>query len=466
MKQNKNFNFQSMSSANEKMLIIFSWIIVVIIVVLVGLYYGQQVREQEIGAARIQSADVSSKVEVAADSDSKIEEGELTVSQSAESVLTDSMTLNKNEVFCVQIAPPDGADAYNAEKADAVIAEFVSKGLYSKKIVSDVIKNLYVVQIGVFKNYEDAKTFLNTVKLKNYPAQIMIVPDPNVKPENAPAPAAAVTSQTSGSSPSSVKHTSPDVNSNLRQAEKAEPVKNVSKDVVVSTSDSEVIDSIKTSSSAIKPSAPAETSTVSDSAASGSSSIRPPGAHSEHDSPASAILKKPEDEPSAAESAESEIEDKIKEVIKPIADKKEVKKIEVEKKDVKKETSAKSGKKTPLKEPAVPANDDDEIMASDDDFEIVADGEGEEDVSESVKSVKGPYYVQIGTYKNNKNASGLKAKLKKMGLSNVVIVPGNLASGDTVYRVRMTGYSSKDSAEKAFSGVKSSFPDVKPYIAK
>ena len=95
--------------------------------------------------------------------------------------------------------------------------------------------------------------------------------------------------------------------------------------------------------------------------------------------------------------------------------------------------------------------------------------DGEEAVSAPAaggSDKKGPYYVQIGTYKSDKNADSLKVKLKKMGVSNVAIVPGQLSSGDKVYRVRMTGYSSKESAGKAFNGVKNSFPEVKPYISR
>lgn len=478
MKQNKNFNFKPMSSTNEKMLIIFSWIIVVIIVVLVGLYYGQQVREQEVSVARVQSAGTAGDVEISSDSDSKVEEGELSAAGSTESVLTDNMTLNKNEVFSVQIGSHDGPDFYGESKADEIIAVFSSKGLYSKKLIINPEKNQYVVQLGIFKNYEDAKTFLNSVKLKNYPAEITIVPDPNAKIDYAPPVVAQKTE--------------------------------VKKEVVVSTPDSGIIAGIKTPAekpAEVKSPAPAAAEaakTVSPVKAAEipaekpeeikpSAAAKPAGEVKTADSAAAPAGEEPAAEkveakaPPAAETggdfkiaAAKPEEIKPAEEVKPVEEAKPVEEIRpagekepetpaAEKKEPvikeeKKPAKPKEEKKETRpasKEP--PAAEDDEITAGEDEFEIVAD---DEPAAADTGDKKGPYYIQIGTYKSNKNADVLKAKLKKLGMGNVSIVPGKLASGDSVYRVRITGYASKESASKAFNGVKGSFPDVKPYISK
>ena len=448
MKQNKNFNFKPMSSTNEKMLIIFSWIIVVIIVVLVGLYYGQQVREQEVSVARVQSAGTAGDVEISSDSDSKIEEGELSAAGSTESVLTDNLTLNKNEVFSVQIGSHDGPDFYGESKADEIIAIFSSKGLYSKKLIINPEKNQYVVQLGIFKNYEDAKTFLNSVKLKNYPAEITIMPDPNTKIEYAP-PATT---------------------------QKPE----AKKEVVVSTPDSGIIADIKT-----PPEKPAEVKPAV-----------PAPAEAAKTAPPAKIAETPAEKPEEAKIAAAKPAGEVKiaeagpgfkiaaakpEEAKPAE---EIKPVEEIKTAVEKapETPAAEEKKEPVikeeKKPAKPkeekkevraaakepvAAEDDEITAGEDEFEIVAD---DEPAQAGPGDKKGPYYIQIGTYKSNKNADVLKTKLKKLGMGNASIVPGKLSSGDSVYRVRITGYASKDAASKAFDGVKGSFPDVKPYISK
>lgn len=444
MKQNKNFNFQSMSSANEKMLIIFSWIIVVIIVVLVGLYYGQQVREQEVNIARVQSAGGPSGVEISSDSDSKVEEGELSVLKEAESVLTDSMSLNKNEVFCVQLGSYDETDFYDEPKADSIIAEFSSKGLYSKKIIINPSKNQFVVQLGIFKSYEDAKTFLNSVKIKNYPAQIVIVPDPNAKIEYVPAAAAS---------------------DGVKQAE---PVK---KEIVVSTSDSKIIDDIKT------PVKPAETPAEAVKVKPAEPEVKPAEVKTVEVKPVEPEIKiepvktaavitesqKTETEEAAAEEPAAGDEVTPAENAADTAAVKTNFKIVPAKKEEKKASAKVVNKPAEVEV-------EDEITAGDDEFEIVAD-EDDADETEAASSAggsskKGPYYVQIGTYKSDKNAEGLKVKLKKLGVGNVAIVPGQLSSGDKVYRVRMTGYASKESAGKAFNGVKSSFPEVKPYISK
>ena len=451
MKQNKNFNFQSMSSTNEKMLIIFSWIIVVIIVVLVGLYYGQQVREQEVSIARVQSEGGPSGVEISSDSDSKVEEGELSVSKEAESVLTDSMALNKNEVFCVQLGSYDEADFYDESKADSIISEFSPKGLYSKKIIINPSKNQYVVQLGIFKSYEDAKTFLNSVKIKNYSAQIVIVPDPNAKIEYLPSAAAS------------------------GDVKQPEPVK---KEIVVSTLDSKIVDDIKTP---VKPE-PVEQKTPPQQAVVTEPPVKTP------ETPAAPVEIEKVAVPVKVKPAEPE---KIIEPVKVTAVSSEPPKTEAEetaaeelaaggethqsqaaKSNFKIAAAKKEEKKATVKIAAKPveAKAEDEITAGDDEFEIVADeDDGEEAVSAPAaggSDKKGPYYVQIGTYKSDKNADSLKVKLKKMGVSNVAIVPGQLSSGDKVYRVRMTGYSSKESAGKAFNGVKNSFPEVKPYISR
>ncbi|HBC74676.1 MAG: hypothetical protein A2008_09015 [Candidatus Wallbacteria bacterium GWC2_49_35] len=433
MKQNKNFNFQSISSANEKMLIIFSWIIVVIIVVLVGLYYGQQVREQEVSAARVQSTAAPQDVEVSSDSDSKVEEGEMSA-RSASSVLTDSMALNKNEVFCVQIGSHEGPDFYNSSRADAIISEFSSRGTYSKKIIVNPEKDQHIVQLGIFKNYEDAKTFLNSVKLKNYPAEIAIVADPNAR---------------------------------IGGSQAAVPAADTKKEVVVSTPDSKIVGELKTPAAEkvptaqVKPaavkapeikipekvepaaSAPAKTSPAA-AEEPAKSNFKIVTAKAEEKKPAPAAVKPPE--PSGEEPAAEEI---VAEEIKPAEPKKEPK-----------PKSPPKEVKTPAK--AAPVEEtEDEITAGEDEFEIVADDE-----EATQDGGKGPYYIQIGTYKSNSNADSLKAKLKKMGVANVAIVPGKVASGDSVYRVRITGYASKAAAGKAFSGIKGAFPEVKPYISK
>ncbi len=455
MKQNKNFNFQSMSSTNEKMLIIFSWIIVVIIVVLVGLYYGQQVREQEVNIARVQNEGGPSGVEISSDSDSKVEEGELSVSKETESVLTDSMALNKNEVFCVQLGSYDEADFYDESKADSIISEFSPKGLYSKKMIINPSKNQYVVQLGIFKSYEDAKTFLNSVKIKNYSAQIVIVPDPNAKIEYLPSAAAS------------------------GDVKQPEPIK---KEIVVSTPDSKIVDDIKTP---VK-SEPVEQKTPPGQVVVAGSSVKTP------ETPVVPVEIEKVAAPVKVKPAEPE---KIIEPLKVAAVPPEPPKTEVEeaaaeepaagdekplpqaaKSNFKIAAVKKEEKKAPVKLAAKPveakaeAEDEDEITAGEDEFEIVADEHDGEEIGSAIAAggsdKKGPYYVQIGTYKSDKNADSLKAKLKKMGVGNVAIVPGQLSSGDKVYRVRMTGYSSKESAGKAFNGVKNSFPEVKPYISR
>lgn len=414
MKQNKNFNFQSISSANEKMLIIFSWIIVVIIVVLVGLYYGQQVREQEVSAARVQSTAAPQDVEVSSDSDSKVEEGEMSA-KSASSVLTDSMALNKNEVFCVQIGSHEGPDFYNSSRADSIISEFSARGTYSKKIIVNPEKDQHIVQLGIFKNYEDAKTFLNSVKLKNYPAEIAIVPDPNARIGASPAPAAA---------PAAAAASVP------------------GKDVVVSTPDSKIVGELKTPAAApvIEPSPAAQAKP----AAAQAPEVKAP----EKTEPAAVKapkIKTPEKaEPAAEEPAKSNFK-----IIAAKADEKkpapaatavkatepaaeETAAEEIKPAEPKKATKPKS----PPKEVKIPAKAapveeaEDEITAGEDEFEIVADDE-----EAPQDGGKGPYYIQIGTYKSSGNADSLKVKLKKMGVSNVAIVPGKVASGDSVYRV-------------------------------
>jgi cell division protein FtsN len=447
MKQNKNFNFQSISSANEKMLIIFSWIIVVIIVVLVGLYYGQQVREQEVSAARVQSTAAPQDVEVSSDSDSRIEEGEMSA-RSAASVLTDSMALNKNEVFCVQIGSHEGPDFYNSPRTDAIISEFSSRGTYSKKIIVNPEKDQHIVQLGIFKNYEDAKTFLNSVKLKNYPAEIAIVPDPNAK---------------IGGSQASVPAAAP-------AAEASVP----KKEVVVSTPDSKIAGELKTP--AATPAAEKSPAAQVKPAAVQASEVKVPEKIEKPATVKAPEIKIPEKvEPAAEEPAKSNFKiiaakaeenkpapaDPAVKTPEPAAE--EIAAEEIKPAEPKKEPKPKSPPKevkTPAK--AAPVEEaEDEITAGDDEFEIVAD---DEDATQD--GGKGPYYIQIGTYKSNSNADGLKAKLKKMGVSNVAIVPGKVASGDSVYRVRITGYASKDSAGKAFSGIKGAFPEVKPYISK
>ncbi len=447
MKRNKNFNFQSMPSANEKMLIIFSWIIVVIIVVLVGLYYGQQVREQEVSIARVQSSAGSAGVEVSTDSDIKIEEGELSVSKEAESVLTDSMALNKNEVFCVQLGSYDESDFYDEAKADSIITEFLPKGLYSKKIIINPAKNQYVVQLGIFKSYEDAKTFLNSVKIKNYSAQIVIVPDPNAKIEYLPAAAASDDSKRPVSEP---------------------------KEIVVSTPDSKAVADIKTFDTAPPP-APkkeAQPQRANVSAPSVKTSVTP-FAPVETSKASTAVKVKPDEIKKNAELV------KITAAEEPAAGGEASFAPEAEAEAEAAAPSVKTAavKKEEKKSPAAVAaaaskdegddEDEDEIIAGDDEFEVAAEDDDQQAAPASNgPDKKGPYYVQIGTYKSDKNADSLKAKLKKMGVANVAIVPGQLSSGDKVYRVRMTGYASKESAGKAFNGVKNSFPDVKPYISK
>jgi len=180
MRQNRNFNFKAVSSTNEKMLIVLSWIIVVIIVVLIGLYYGQQVREQE-GAVTKITGSAASNVEVSANADSRIEEGELKISKDAGSVMTDSMTINKNEFFTVQIGSGVENEFYDESRADEIIKEFSDKNLYARKIMIKPDRKQYVVHIGLFKSYEDAKSMLNAAKLKNYAAKITITPDPNLE---------------------------------------------------------------------------------------------------------------------------------------------------------------------------------------------------------------------------------------------------------------------------------------------
>jgi hypothetical protein len=459
MKQNKNFNFQSMSSTNEKMLIIFSWIIVVIIVVLVGLYYGQQVREQEVSIARVQSAAGPAGVEVSSDSDSKVEEGELIVSKEAESVLTDSMTLNKNEFFCVQIGSHGEADFYDESKADSIIAEFLPKGLYSKKIIINPAKNQYVVQLGIFKSYEDAKTFLNSVKIKNYSAQIVIVPDPNAKIEYSPSAVASGDTKPAAPAKKEIVVSTPDSKmvADIKTPLKPEPA-------AQKTQPQQAVVAVPPVETPAIPAAPVETPVT-------------PAAPVEPENKAAAVKVKPVEPEKKAEPVKAA-------AVAPAPRKTETEEAAAEEPSAGDETppaedasavkpnfkiaaAKKEENKAPVKIINKAPEDEDEITAGDDEFEIVAEDDNEEaSPAAGGSDKKGPYYVQIGTYKSDKNADSLKVKLKKMGVANVAVVPGQLSSGDKVYRVRMTGYASKESAGKAFNGVKSSFPDVKPYISK
>lgn len=468
MKQNKNFNFQSMSSANEKMLIIFSWIIVVIIIVLVGLYYGQQVREQEVSAARVQSSAASADVEVSSDSGSRIEEGEMSA-KSAESVLTDSMALNRNEVFCVQVGSPDGPDNYSAERAASIISEFSSRGLYSKKIIVNPEKDHYMVQLGIFKNYEDAKTFLNTVKLKNYPAEITIVPDPNAKIDNAPAVARAV-SAVKKDPPKELVVSTPDaklvgeINSSPVPANTAEnkPAETPAAAAPPVKTAPEIASTRMASKEPDKVTAPVEapsrTAEKETAAKPPALSTAPAAEEKPAAKPSQETAPKPDFRIAAAKPEDKKTQPAAAALPEEEAAAEEIKSAAPPKKEAKapaKETKASS-------KPAAASEEDDEIIAGEDDLEIVA----EDEAAAPAEGGKGPYYIQIGTYKSNKNADALKAKLKKMGISNVAIVPGKVSSGDSVYRVRMTGYASKDAAGKAFGGIKGAFPDVKPYISK
>jgi len=188
MKQNRNFNFQGVSSTNEKMLIILSWIIVVIIVVLIGLYYGQQAREQAVSTVKVDSKN-SNQNEVSADSNSRIEENEMKVAKESTSVLTDSLALNKNEVFTVQIGSAVDGEYYDENQIGEIEKEFSSKNLYTQRVIINPDKKQFVLQVGIFKAYEEAKTLLNNVKLKNYPAQIETIIDPKTEVAFIPKPA-------------------------------------------------------------------------------------------------------------------------------------------------------------------------------------------------------------------------------------------------------------------------------------
>ncbi|HNY12903.1 MAG TPA: SPOR domain-containing protein [Candidatus Wallbacteria bacterium] len=453
MRQNRNFNFKAVSSTNEKMLIVLSWIIVVIIVVLIGLYYGQQVREQE-GAVTKITGSAASNVEVSANADSRIEEGELKISKDAGSVMTDSMTINKNEFFTVQIGSGVENEFYDESRADEIIKEFSDKNLYARKIMIKPDRKQYVVHIGLFKSYEDAKSMLNAAKLKNYAAKITITPDPNLEVAFMP--------------------------------KSSETVKKPA-DIVVATSDSKVLNTISQPVQPEKVETPLPEKPVT--------AVKPKAAEPAH-APEKETVKSPEIKIEVKKPAEAPIETvKVKEPEKKVVEAKNATEVKpVEKIEKKEETAAKiieeetvqpvkktaetkpaAVKKEPKKETVKPeskvkvtAADEtaDEISEPSDD-EIVPDAEAAKTTkaAEKSKGKTGGYYIQLGTYKNQKNADSLKSKVVKLGMK-ASIIPGKASSGDTVYRVRLDGYATKNEAAAEAEKLKTEIPEVtSPYIS-
>ncbi len=472
MRQNRNFNFKAVSSTNEKMLIVLSWIIVVIIVVLIGLYYGQQVREQEVAVTKLTGTGAAS-VEVSANADSRIEEGELKISKDAGSVMTDTMTINKNEFFTVQIGSGAENEFYDENRSDEIIKEFSDKNLYARKIMIKPDRKQFVVHIGLFKSYEDAKAMLNAAKLKNYSAKITITPDPNLEVAFMPK------------SPEEVKKAS---------------------EIVVATSDSKVLNALKQPVQPEKTEESAKEKTITP--------ATPSPAEKE---PAKAPETRPEVKPETRiEIKTPDIKEKIKEAeapketvsvkepektitevktpgeVKPAekTEKKEepaaAKMIEEEPvKPAKKtaETNTAAAKKEPKKETP---KEKTETAKPESKVNVTADAAGENEVSEqpaedeivpddeSAKTTKpaektkgksGGFYIQLGTYKNQKNADSLKSRVIKLGMK-AAIIPGKASSGDTVYRVRLEGYSTKDEAAAEAEKLKAEIPEVtSPYIS-
>jgi len=477
MRQNRNFNFKAVSSTNEKMLIVLSWIIVVIIVVLIGLYYGQQVREQEGAVTKITGSGAAS-VEVSANSDSRIEEGELKISKDAGSVMTDTMTINKNEFFTVQIGSGAENEFYDESRADDIIKEFSDKNLYARKIMIKPDRKQFVIHIGLFKSYEDAKTLLNAAKLKNYAAKVAITPDPNLEVAFMPKSAAEVKKST---------------------------------DVVVATADSKVLNSLKQPVQPEKTEEPAKEKTVT------ADKPKPPAAE---DVP---VVKEPVKAPETKPEVKTEVKPEPKTEIKTPDIKEKIKEAEAPKETVKikepektvtevktaveakpaekiekkeepaaekiiEEEPVQTAKKTPETKPAAAKKEPkkEETAKPESKVKVTADAESVNEVSEqpaedeivpddeSAKTTKaaektkvksGGFYIQLGTYKNQKNAESLKSRAVKLGMK-AAIIPGKASSGDTVYRVRLEGYSTREEAAAESEKLKAEIPEVtSPYIS-
>lgn len=469
MRQNRNFNFQNVSSANEKMLIILSWIIVVIIIVLIGLYYGQHTRDQEVTLARI---DPGPGVEVSADAERRVEEGEMKAARETGSVLTDTLTLNRNELYTIQIGSKEDGDFLDDARAEELKREYSNKNMYAQKIISDPDRRQNILHIGLFKNYEEAKTFLNSVKLKNLPAKVAITVDPN---------------------------------SEIAFLPKSAPAKNAS-DVVVATSDARAVASVKNtpppedrsgqvqkidlppagadSKAAPAPSEPAAPAAAETAPKKGVFTVKPepPAAP-----PEQAVKETP---PAAPAKTPSISEDTVVKTVKNTPDVKVV----VTSKGRKPASGPAAGAgevSGPSSAPAVPAAAEDENKKEEKKEASVpkatpeakkvepAEEPAEEDIvadesetapaqaSKSSPEKAGKFYIQLGTYKSSKNADILKKKVEGAGFSNVAIVPGKSPGGEAVYRVRLEGYPSKDAAAAESGKIRESLPEVtSTYVSK
>lgn len=424
MKQNMNFNFKSETSSNEKILIVFSWIIIVIMIILFGLYYGQKSRELDTNV-NIKSSNIKNELEISSNSNLQIEDGELTV-KSNESVLTDKMTLNKNEVFAIQIGSLDNTNSLNEDVANNIINEYQSKGIYTKKVLVNPELSNYIVQVGNFKKYDEAKAFLNSIKFKNYPLEIVIITDPDIKLESKIITAENVSFnkndeliQDSSFSKNPKNISEIQFNSEktpssklILNSKQIDNNKNINNQPVVNTSQVEIKPSLE----------------ITDNL---KNSIN-------EDIENTKINEHVNNTNNKANSKEQ-----VSSLKKEQKTKTQISKVDTNKQD----------KNNKIKDNIKTTEINDEEIFADEDIEI--------DNGNNNK-----FYLQLGTYKSSKNAENFKNKLINLGIKNVTIISGKLSSGETVYKVRVNGFDSKQSAQKEFEKIKPNFPDIKPYISK
>jgi colicin import membrane protein len=171
LKKNQNFNWKPISTGNEKLLIILSWIIVVIIVILLSIYFSGE--QKSIEGTSIAGGGTQ---EITSDGRRDIREGTVNENGQVTGDYLDQESLRDGEVFTIQVGKPD--HLLDEAKALTLEKEYKTLGLYSSKMMGDFERKLYLVMVGTFKDGASARKFEEKVKEKGFPTRIVKMDEP------------------------------------------------------------------------------------------------------------------------------------------------------------------------------------------------------------------------------------------------------------------------------------------------